>query len=135
MKGDQKEEPAPPGYEWQDVKSFDENGKAVFKRELVKLEMVMVGGPSEERDANDEVKKLVNDLKAKVEEKRNEKFTTFEAAKFTTQVVAGVMYKIKVKVGDDKYLHLRVLKNLPHKGGDFVLRSVEEGTFKLTDPL
>ena len=95
----------------------------------------MVGGPSEERDADDEVKKLVNDLKAKVEEKRNEKFTTFEAAKFTTQVVAGVMYKIKVKVGDDKYLHLRVLKNLPHKGGDFVLRSVEEGTFKLTDPL
>ena len=131
----QGEEQAPPGYEWQDVKSFDENGKAVFKRELVKLEMVMVGGPSEERDANDEVKKLVNDLKAKVEEKRNEKFTTFEAAKFTTQVVAGVMYKIKVKVGDDKYLHLRVLKNLPHKGGDFVLRSVEEGTFKLTDPL
>ena len=129
----QGEEQAPPGYEWQDVKSFDENGKAVFKRELVKLEMV--GGPSEERDANDEVKKLVNDLKAKVEEKRNEKFTTFEAAKFTTQVVAGVMYKIKVKVGDDKYLHLRVLKNLPHKGGDFVLRSVEEGTFKLTDPL
>ena len=131
----QGEEQAPPGYEWQDVKSFDENGKAVFKRELVKLEMVMVGGPSEERDADDEVKKLVNDLKAKVEEKRNEKFTTFEAAKFTTQVVAGVMYKIKVKVGDDKYLHLRVLKNLPHKGGDFVLRSVEEGTFKLTDPL
>ena len=129
----QGEEQAPRGYEWIDVKSFDENGKAVFKRELVKLEMV--GGPSEERDANDEVKKLVNDLKAKVEEKRNEKFTTFEAAKFTTQVVAGVMYKIKVKVGDDKYLHLRVLKNLPHKGGDFVLRSVEEGTFKLTDPL
>ena len=131
----QGEEQAPRGYEWLDVKSYDENGKAVFKRELVKLEMVMVGGPSEERDANDEVKKLVNDLKAKVEEKRNEKFTTFEAAKFTTQVVAGVMYKIKVKVGDDKYLHLRVLKNLPHKGGDFVLRSVEEGTFKLTDPL
>ena len=129
----QGEEQAPRGYEWLDVKSYDENGKAVFKRELVKLEMV--GGPSEERDANDEVKKLVNDLKAKVEEKRNEKFTTFEAAKFTTQVVAGVMYKIKVKVGDDKYLHLRVLKNLPHKGGDFVLRSVEEGTFKLTDPL
>ena len=128
-----EEEQAPPGYEWLDVKSFDENGKAVFKRELVKLEMV--GGPSEERDADDEVKKFVNDLKAKVEEKRNEKFTTFEAAKFTTQVVAGVMYKIKVKVGDDKYLHLRVLKNLPHKGGDFVLRSVEEGTFKLTDPL
>ena len=95
-----EEEQAPPGYEWQDVKSYDENGKAVFKRELVKLKMT--GGPTEERDANDEVKKLANEIKAQVEEKRNEKFTTFEAVKYTTQVVAGVMYKIKVKVGDDK---------------------------------
>ena len=55
MQGDQKEEPAPPGYEWQDVKSFDENGKAVFKRQLVKLEMV--GGPTEEKDADEYVKK------------------------------------------------------------------------------
>ena len=128
-----EEEQAPPGYEWQDVKSYDENGKAVFKRELVKLHMT--GGPTEERDANDEVKKLANEIKAQVEEKRNEKFTTFEAVKYTTQVVAGVMYKIKVKVGDDKYLHLRALKNLPAKGGNFVLRTVEDGTFKLSDPL
>ena len=128
-----EEEQAPPGYEWQDVKSYDENGKAVFKRELVKLKMT--GGPTEERDANDEVKKLANEIKAQVEEKRNEKFTTFEAVKYTTQVVAGVMYKIKVKVGDDKYLHLRALKNLPAKGGNFVLRTVEDGTFKLSDPL
>ena len=127
------QEEAPPGYEWQDVKSYDENGKAVFKRELVKLHMT--GGPTEERDANDEVKKLANEIKAQVEEKRNEKFTTFEAVKYTTQVVAGVMYKIKVKVGDDKYLHLRALKNLPAKGGNFVLRTVEDGTFKLSDPL
>ena len=132
MQGE-KEEPAPPGYEWQDVKSYDENGKAVFKRELVKLEMV--GGPSEEKDADEEVKKMTNDLKVKVEEERKEKFTSFEAVKYTTQVVSGVMYKVKVKVGDDKYIHLRALKNLPAKGGNFVLSSVEEGTFKLGDPL
>ena len=133
MQGEEKEEPAPPGYEWQDVKSFDENGKAVFKRELVKLEMV--GGPSEEKDADEDVKKLTEELKKQVEEKRNTTFTTFEAVKFTTQVVNGVMYKIKVKVGDDQYIHLRALKNLPHKGGNVVLRTVEEGTFKLADPL
>ena len=128
-----EEEQAPPGYEWQDVKSFDENGKAVFKRELVKMQMV--GGPAEERDATDEVKKIANDLKKQVEEKRNTTFSTFEAVKYTTQVVAGVMYRIKVKVGDDQYLHLKVLKNLPNKGGNFLLRAVEEGTFKLADPL
>ena len=133
MRGEEKEEPAPYGYEWQDVKSFDENGKAVFKRELVKLEMV--GGPTEEKDADEDVKKLAEELKKQVEENRNTTFTTFEAVKFTTQVVNGVMYKIKVKVGDDQYIHLRALKNLPHKGGNVVLRTVEEGTFKLADPL
>ena len=128
-----KEEPAPEGYEWQDVKSFDENGKAVFKRELVKLEVV--GGPSEEKEANDEVKKMTEELKASVEEKKNTKYTTFEAVKFTTQVVNGVMYRIKIKVGQDEYIHIKALKNLPAQGGKVVLRSVADGTFKLGDPI
>ena len=130
---EQKEEPAPEGYEWQDVKSFDENGKAVFKRELVKLEVV--GGPSEEKEANDEVKKMVEELKASVEEKKNTKYTTFEAVKFTTQVVNGVMYRIKVKVGENEYIHIKALKNLPAQGGKVVLRNVADGTFKLGDPI
>ena len=128
-----KEEPAPEGYEWQDVKSFDENGKAVFKRELVKLEVV--GGPSEEKEANDEVKKMTEELKASVEEKKNTKYTTFEAMKFTTQVVNGVMYRIKIKVGQDEYIHIKALKNLPAQGGKVVLRNVADGTFKLGDPI
>ena len=130
---EQKEEPAPEGYEWQDVKSFDENGKAVFKKELVKLEVV--GGPSEEKEANDEVKKITEELKASVEEKKNAKYTTFEAVKFTTQVVNGVMYRIKVKVGENEYIHIKALKNLPAQGGKVVLRNVADGTFKLGDPI
>ena len=127
------EEPAPEGCEWQDVKSFDENGKAVFKRELVKLEMT--GAPSEEKEANEEVKKMVEALKENIEEKKNTKYTTFEAVKFTTQVVNGIMYRIKVKVGENEYIHLRILKNLPNQGGKAVLRKVEDGTFKLEDPI
>ena len=133
MEGQLKEEPAPEGYEWQDVKSFDENGKAVFKRELVKLEII--GGPSEEKEATEEVKKMVEELKPEVEEKKNTKYTTFDAVKFTTQVVNGIMYRIKVKVGEDEYIHLKVLKNLPNKGGKIVLRNISEGTFKLGDPI
>ena len=60
---EQKEEPAPEGYEWQDVKSFDKDGKAVFKRELVKLEIV--GGPTEEKEATDDVKKNGRRIKSK----------------------------------------------------------------------
>ena len=130
---EQKEEPAPEGYEWQDVKSFDKDGKAVFKRELVKLEIV--GGPTEEKEATDDVKKMVEELKASVEEKKKTKYTTFEAVKFTTQVVNGIMYRIKIKVGEDEYLHVRALKSLPVQGGKVTLRNVSEGTFKLGDPL
>ena len=130
---EQKEEPAPEGYEWQDVKSFDKDGKAVFKRELVKLEII--GGPTEEKEATDDVKKMVEELKASVEEKRNTKYTTFEAVKFSTQVVNGIMYRIKIKVGEDEYLHVRALKSLPVHGGKVTLRNVSEGTFKLGDPL
>ena len=130
---EQKEEPAPEGYEWQDVKSFDENGKAVFKRELVKLKVI--GGPTEERDATEEVKKMAEELKENVEAKKNTKYTTFEAVKFTTQVVNGVIYRIKVKVGEDEYIHLKAIKNLRAQGGKVVLRNVSEGTFKLADPI
>ena len=130
---EQKEEPAPEGYEWQDVKSFDKDGKAVFKRELVKLEIV--GGPTEEKEATDDVKKMVEELKTSVEEKKKTKYTTFEAVKFTTQVVNGIMYRIKIKVGEDEYLHIRALKSLPVQGGKVTLRNVSEGTFKLGDPL
>ena len=133
MKKEEKEEVAPPGYEWQNVKSFDEKGNPVFKKELVKLQMV--GGPTEEREATNEVKQMVTELKEKAEEKAKKTFTTFEAVKFTTQVVNGVMYRIKVKVGENEYIHLKALKNLPNNGGNVVLKQVFDKTFKLEDPL
>ena len=133
MEGQPKEEPAPEGYEWQDVKSFDKDGKEVFKRELVKLEII--GGPSEEKEATEEVKKMAEELKEKVEEKKNTKYTTFEAVKFTTQVVNGIIYRIKIKVGEDEYLHVKAIKQLPAHGGKLTFRNVSEGTFKLADPI
>ena len=78
---------------------------------------------------------MVEELKSSVEEKKNAKYTTFEAVKFTTQVVNGVMYRIKVKVGENEYIHIKALKNLPAQGGKVVLRNVADGTFKLGDPI
>ena len=48
-----------------------------------------------------------NERNTSIREKKNTKYTTFEAVKFTTQVVNGVMYRIKVKVGQDEYIHIR----------------------------
>ena len=129
---EEEEQPAPPGYQWINERSY-ENGKPVTKKELV--QMRIVGGPAKERDADDEIKRIANELKKEVEAKRNAKFSTFEAVKYTSQVVAGAMYRIKVKVGDDQYIHIRVLKNLPCNGGNAVLKEVDAATYKLTDPL
>ena len=43
-------------------------------------------------------------------------YTTFEPISYTTQVVAGTNYLVKVKVGDNKYVHIKIWKRLPHEG-------------------
>ena len=75
------------------------------------------------------------DIPLYLEEKRNKKYNIFEAVKFTTQVVNGVMYRIKVKIGENEYIHLKALKDLPAKGGKVTLRNVADGIFKLEDPI
>ena len=75
----------------------------------------MLGGPGAMKDANDEVKKMAKDMKADVEKALGETYTEFEAVKFATQIVNGTNYCIKVKVGGDKYIHMKVHVPLPAK--------------------
>ena len=56
---------------------------------------------------------LALEMKPQVEKALGETYSTFEAVKYVTQVVAGTNYKIKVKVGDDKYVHIEVFVPLP----------------------
>ena len=127
------EEEAPPGYMWINVRSY-ENGKPVTKKELVPLEKELVGAPTKMRDATDDIKKMVSEVKPKVEALTNQKYTTFEALKYTSQVVAGTNYKVKVKVGDNKCLHLEIFKPLPCNGTELRAKVVP-GVFKLADSL
>lgn len=52
-------------------------------------------------------------------------FSEFTAVSFTSQVVAGTNYFVKVKVGDGKYCHLRVHQPLPHTGQPPAIHSVQ----------
>ncbi|XP_039523030.1 cystatin-B-like [Pimephales promelas] len=64
-------------------------------------------------------------VKSHAEDKVGHKFDTFTAKCFKTQLVKGKNYFIKVHVGEDDYIHLRVYKTLPHDGEKLELHSIQ----------
>ena len=88
---------------------------------------MMCGGFTNSRPADDNVKAIALEMKPKVEEALGTTYTQFEAVSFTTQVVAGTNYKIKVKVGDGKYVHIKVFVPLPCNSTEKKLMSQESG--------
>ena len=89
--------------------------------------MICGGFGKEAKDADDQVKALALEMKPQVEKALGETYSTFEAVKYTTQVVAGTNYKIKVKVGDEKYVHIKVFVPLPCNNAPNQLTSQEAG--------
>ena len=77
--------------------------------------MQMAGGHSQVRAVTeDEDRQKLNSFQSTVQEKAGQEFEQFEAVQFTSQVVAGMFYHVKYKVGDDRYVHARVFQPLPY---------------------
>ena len=87
----------------------------------------MCGGFGQASDADAEVKNIAKQVKQQTEQKLGKTFTEFEAVKYKTQVVAGTNYLIKVKVGSDQYVHIKVWKKLPCNGGELSLSEAQDG--------
>uniref|UniRef100_A0A9L0I6H0 Cystatin domain-containing protein n=1 Tax=Equus asinus TaxID=9793 RepID=A0A9L0I6H0_EQUAS len=64
-------------------------------------------------------------VRSQLEEKENKKFPIFKAVEFRSQVVAGTNHFIKVQVGDDDFVHIRVFKSLPHENKPPALSSYQ----------
>ncbi|KAK8826505.1 hypothetical protein WA538_005968 [Blastocystis sp. DL] len=55
----------------------------------------------------DEVRKMVADHKEEIEAKLNEKFAIFNPVEMTQQVVAGMNYRVKIDIGDNKAIFVK----------------------------
>ncbi|KAG9281532.1 cystatin-B-like [Astyanax mexicanus] len=85
----------------------------------------MCGGMGEEKPATPEIQNICDTVKSDAEKKSGQNFGVFVAKSFTTQVVAGTNYFIKVHVGGEEYVHLRVFKSLPHAGEKLQVHGVK----------
>ncbi|XP_003419083.1 cystatin-B [Loxodonta africana] len=91
---------------------------------------MMCGAPSATQPATAETQEIADKVKAQLEEKENKKFPVFKAVEFKSQVVAGTNYFIKVHVGNDNFVHLRVFQSLPHEDKPPALTSYQTNKAK-----
>jgi len=87
----------------------------------------MCGGQSGVKQADEEVNKICEEIKAAAGEKCGKQFETFTAISYKTQVVAGTNYFIKINVGGEEHIHVRVFQALPHTGAALSVHSVQQG--------
>jgi cystatin-A/B len=66
-------------------------------------------------------------LKENIEAEVGQQFQNFELINYSTQVVAGTVYLMRVRVDGDEYLHVKIIKPLPHTNMPPGLMTVERG--------
>ena len=69
---------------------------------------MMAGYYNEVNEVNEEIKILANDMKEKVENILGETLQIYKPIMFTNKIIDGTNYNIKIKVGDDNYMHLKI---------------------------
>ncbi|XP_075994105.1 cystatin-B-like [Genypterus blacodes] len=95
---------------------------------------MMCGGTRAPEPANKEVQDICDEMKPKVEDRTGKTYNVFKAKIYTSQVVAGTNFFIKVHVGGEDHVHLRVFRALPCYGSAFELHGVLEGMSR-DDPI
>lgn len=66
--------------------------------------------------ADADIQNLIEQVREAVELKAGANFAEYKAIQVSKQVVAGTNYFVKVHVGGDCYVHVRIYKPLPGQG-------------------
>ncbi|KYQ94357.1 cystatin A2 [Tieghemostelium lacteum] len=92
--------------------------------------MVLPGGLHNAKPITDEVANIVSSVKAAIEAKTGESYSSFNPIEFATQTVAGVNYFVKVRT-QNGCIHVRIYKDLSQTVS---VHSVQTGK-QITDPI
>eukprot|EP01029_Cantina_marsupialis_P010355 TRINITY_DN235717_c0_g1_i1.p1 TRINITY_DN235717_c0_g1~~TRINITY_DN235717_c0_g1_i1.p1 ORF type:complete len:144 (-),score=40.37 TRINITY_DN235717_c0_g1_i1:102-533(-) len=78
-----------------------------------------------------EILSLVKRIQPQVQKRVNRNFVTFQPVLWSSQVVAGVNYMVKVRVGYNEYVHIEIFSPLPYtKEGPRVVGVCEHKKFE-----
>jgi hypothetical protein len=70
------------------------------------------GGLSEKKDCDEIIQEIMAPYKNKLETILNTSFKKFDVLYYKTQVVAGIIYYVKVEVDHDKCIHFKIFADL-----------------------
>ncbi|EGG22715.1 cystatin A3 [Cavenderia fasciculata] len=73
--------------------------------------MSSLGGVGKVQPANKDIMTMVLKVKTHVETKLGQQYHCFRAISFRQQLVNGINYFVKVKVGEGEYVHLRIYQD------------------------
>ena len=95
---------------------------------------MLLDGYSEVNECNEDVKILTSKMKEQIENCLGETFEIFEPILFTCQAGLGYYYKVKIHVGDQRFIHVIIF--VPYPSSLFSHKIIECKSGKtLFDPL
>jgi cystatin-A/B len=87
---------------------------------------MLAGGFHQAHNADENVQNIINQVRGEVESQIGNA-GEYQAVLYTSQVVAGTNYKVKVRISGEEYIHIKVYVPLPYTGNPPSLSELEQG--------